>query len=69
MTTLTIHIESKKSEKAIKAVLDTLALVHEERGYTEEYPEHVVDGVNLAKQEMQAGRVKAYNGLKAILVK
>lgn len=69
MTTLTIHIENKKSEKAIKAVLDALGVVYEERGNTQEYPQHVVDGVNLAKEDMQAGRVKAYNGLQAILGK
>lgn len=69
MTTLTIHIENKKSEKAIKAVLDALGVVYEELGNTQEYPQHVVDGVNLAKEEMQAGRVKAYNGLQAILGK
>ncbi|WP_164126217.1 DUF2683 family protein [Sphingobacterium luzhongxinii] len=69
MTTLTIHIKNKKSEKAIKAVLDALGVVYEEQGNSEEYPQHVVDGVNMAKEEMQAGKVKAYNGLQAILGK
>lgn len=66
MTTLTIHLDNKKSEKAIKAVLDALGVVYEEESTDQNYPQHIVDGVKLAREEMLAGKVKDYKRLQSL---
>lgn len=66
MTTLTVHIENKKSEKAVKAVLDALGLKYElEESVT--FPEHVITSVRKAQEDVKAGRVKKYEGLNTLL--
>jgi len=66
MTTLTVHIENKKSEKAVKAVLDALGVKYElEDSIT--FPEHVIAGVRKAQEDVKAGRVKKYEGLHVLL--
>lgn len=66
MTTLTVHLEDKKSEKAVKAVLDALGVKYElEEPIT--FPDHVVSGVRKAKVDVKEGRVKKYEGLNALL--
>jgi heterodisulfide reductase subunit B len=67
MTTLTIHLEDEKSEKAIKAVLDALGVKYDETKEPVVFPEHVIAGVRKAKEDLQNGRVKKYQGLNAIL--
>lgn len=67
MTTLTIHVDNKKSEKAIKAVLEALGVEYEEQSTSIEYPKHIIDGVKLAKEEMASGKVKEYKGLNSVL--
>lgn len=66
MTTLTVHLENKKSEKAVKAVLDALGVTYEIEE-TVAYPDHVIDGVHKARQDVEFGRVKKYEGLDALL--
>lgn len=66
MTTLTVHIENKKSEKAVKAVLDALGVKYElEESVT--FPEHVIMSVRKAQEDVKAGRVKKYEGLNTLL--
>ncbi|WP_188753782.1 DUF2683 family protein [Parapedobacter defluvii] len=66
MTTLTVHIENKKSEKAVKAVLDALGVKYElEKPVT--FPECVIADVRKAQKDVKAGRVKKYEGLNALL--
>lgn len=67
MTTLTIHLEDEKSEKAIKAVLDALGVKYDEAGDQLAFPEHVIAGVRKAQEDVKSGRVKKYEGLDAIL--
>lgn len=68
MTTLTIHIDNKKSEKAIKAVLEALNVSYEEQPNKPiEYAQHIIDGVAFAKEDISEGRVKDYKGLNSIL--
>ena len=67
MTTLTIHLDDEKSEKAIKAVLDALGVKYDEEGDQVAFSEHVVAGVRKAQEDVRAGRVKKYKGLDAIL--
>ncbi len=66
MTTLTVHIDNEKSEKAILAVLDALNLQYQLEEDTE-IPPHVMAGLLKAKDDVTNGRVKEYKGLKAIL--
>ena len=66
MTTLTVHIENKKSEKAVKAVLDALGVKYElEESVT--FPERVITSVRKAREDVKAGRVKKYEGLNTLL--
>ncbi|TZF81333.1 hypothetical protein FW774_18850 [Pedobacter sp. BS3] len=67
MTTLTIHLEDEKSEKAIKAVLDVLGVKYDEAEEAITFPEHVIAGVRKSKEDVKNGRVKEYKGLNAIL--
>ena len=66
MTTLTVHIENKKSEKAVRAVLDALGVKYKlEKPVT--FPNHVIAGVRKAQEDVKQGRVKKYGGLNALL--
>ncbi len=68
MTTLTIHLENKKSEKAIKAVLDALEIRYDEfGGQLTAFPDHVIAGVRKAQEDLKSSRVKEYKGLNAIV--
>ena len=66
MTTLTVHIDNEKSEKAILAVLDALGLQYQLEKDTE-IPPHVMAGLLKAKDDVAKGRIKEYKGLNAIL--
>lgn len=66
MTTLTVHIDNEKSEKAIKAVLEALGLDYQVNK-SEEIPAHVQAGIQKAKEDIANGRVKPYKGLNVIL--
>lgn len=66
MTTLTVHIDNEKSEKAILAVLEALGLQYQLEKDTE-MPPHVMAGLLKAKDDVEKGRIKEYKGLKAIL--
>ncbi|MGK6353434.1 hypothetical protein [Parapedobacter sp. DT-150] len=60
------HIENKKSEKAVKAVLDALGVKYElEESVT--FPEHVITGVRRAQEDVKVGQVKKYEGLNTLL--
>lgn len=67
MTTLNIHLEDEKSEKAIKAVLEALNVKYDEVKEPVALPDHVIAGVRKAKEDVQQGRVKKYEGLNSIL--
>lgn len=67
MTTLTIHLDDTKSERAIKAVLDALGVQYEESRTEVDYPDHVKAGVRKAQDDVAAGRVHQYKGAQAIL--
>jgi len=67
MTTLTIYLENKKSEKAVKAALDALNVKYEDGEDQLIFPDHVIDGVQKAKEDVKSGRVKKYEGLNTIL--
>ena len=67
MITLNIHLEDKKSEKAIKAVLEALNVKYDEVEEPVAFPDHVIAGVRKAKEDIQIGRVKKYEGLNTIL--
>ena len=67
MTTLTIHLEDEKSERAPKAVLDVLGVKYDEAAESIAFPEHVIAGVRKSKEDVKNGRVKEYKGLNAIL--
>ena len=66
MTTLTVHIENKKSEKAVKAVLDALGVKYELEDSVV-FPKHVVAGVRKAQEDVKAGLVKKYERLHTLL--
>lgn len=62
MTTLTVYIENKKSEKAVKAVLDALGVKYElEQSIA--FPDRVITAVRKAQKDVKKGRVKKYGGL------
>jgi hypothetical protein len=67
MTTLNIHLEDEKSEKAIKALLEALNVKYDVVDEPAVFPDHVVAGVLKAKEDVQIGRVKKYEGLNTIL--
>jgi len=67
MTTLTVHLDNKKSEKAIKAVLDALGVKYDESVVQSTFPDYVIAGVRKAQEDLKSGRVKDYKGLDAIL--
>jgi len=67
MTTLTIHLDNEKSEQAIKAILDALGVKYDEAGEQPAFPDHIMAGVRKSQEDLKAGRVKDYKGLKAIL--
>lgn len=58
MTTLTVNIDNKKTEKAIKAVLDALGLSYN----IEQHPDS-------AKQALNEGEEQLYNNLKRSFTK
>lgn len=66
MTTLTVHIENEKSEKAVVAVLDALGVKYE-LAADHVFPDHVIAGVRKAQEDVKAGRTKEYKGLSALL--
>ena len=66
MTTLTVHIDNEKAEKAIKAVLEALDLDYQ-IDRPDETPPHVQAGILKAKEDVANGRVKPYTGLNVIL--
>ncbi|MBB5438134.1 hypothetical protein HDC92_001809 [Pedobacter sp. AK017] len=58
MTTLTVNIDNKKAEKAIKAVLDALGLNY-----------NIEQNVNSAKQNLNEEEQRVYNNLKRSFTK
>ena len=58
MTTLTVNIDNKKAEKAIKAVLDALGLNYNIEQHTDS-----------AKQPLNEGEQRVYNNLKRSFTK
>jgi hypothetical protein len=53
MTTLTVNIDNKKSEKAVKAVLDALGLNY-----------NVSDGADKTERPLNKAEQRLYNNLK-----
>ncbi|MGN6181051.1 MAG: DUF2683 family protein [Mucilaginibacter sp.] len=67
MDSLVAYPENQEQLTALKAVMEAMKIAFEQK--SEEYPQHVIEGVKESLRQAKNGEVAPYTGLRNMLKK